>query len=130
MHYLLAQKWRIGLVTGLVTGSLLFLLIHYQLHTELGIQKPVRWLASCPPLSWHWVMDLQREVQFALLIGWWTAAGATLGWLFDGNKADKCSAVFVMVTLISAHNLSYNNFGLAVERQIRDFQQEMNHLFR
>lgn len=129
MKILLSPKWRTGLIAGLILGSLLSLLLYHGWHAELGVEKPVRWLASCPPLSWRWVMDLSAEIQFAMLIAWWGMAGAALGWLVEGNRSDKATAALLAVTLLSAHNLSYNNLGLAVERNIRHFQQEMNRLF-
>ena len=129
LNKLTNDLWIGGLVLGLCIGGLLTLMLHYGWHTELGIDKPIRWLASCPPLSWSWVMDLAREIQLGILVIWWAGVGAALGWLIDGGKADKATALLLAFSIISAHELSYNNLGLAVERQIKHFQLEMDKLF-
>ncbi len=74
-------------------------------------------------------MQLQRELQYGILILWWTVTGAALGWLLDGNKADKACAILLIVTLISAHQLSYDNLGLAIERHMNNFKMEIDRIF-
>lgn len=126
---ILDRKWKSGLTLGLALGGLLALLLHLGWHTELGIQKPVRWLASCPPLSWRWVMDLAYEIRLGILVTWWGCVGAAFGWLIEGHKADRATAVLLAILVVTAHNLAYDNIGLAVERQIREFKMEVDGLF-
>lgn len=130
MNFLLNEKWRLGLTMGLALGVILVLLFHNGWHESLGIEKPARWLASCPPLTWNWVMDFSDEVQYGILVAWWSMAGAALGWLVDGSKADKAVATLLVVVLISAHQLAYDNLGLVIERQVQEFKMEMQRLFK
>ncbi|GEM_PF-2787042 len=117
------------MVSGLALGGLLALLLHFDWHNDIGLGEPVRWLSLCPPLTWGWIMDLRYEIQLAILVVWWGAAGAMLGWLMEGNKADKASAVLALTILISAHQLAFDSVGLTLERQVRHFKMEVDRLF-
>jgi hypothetical protein len=116
------KGWLVGLLLGAGFGVVLAYLSHVGVTHNLHADEVVRFLTAVPPFSFDFVLDLPTEVQYVILVSWWTGVGASLGHLLTGTRGEIWIALLLVFTLFCTHRLLDDRIGWAFKKSVHSLQ--------
>ena len=112
---MLADLGGVGSQQWAMIAAIIIALVVLDLQKSLGLEEITRFLAATPLFAFDALRHASQFVQGAVLVLWWIAIGAALGWALGQRKLGGILFTLVLAIAVVAGHVGTKN---SIERLI------------
>lgn len=120
-----------GAVAGALIAAIIIALVVLELQETLGLEEITRFLAATPLFAFDALRHASQFVQGAVLVLWWIAIGAALGWALGQRKLGGILFALVLaIAIVAGHVGTKNSIEREIESAVKSFGEGLQKMLK